>query len=374
MKNFNDKKNKLLKLREIIMRMPNNITKVNMIDGYAQLLGYYKEICGLTIEETKEYDIDTEFVSKYDRKMEKETQKKINEITKLSPYIYTKFNEIIEEYKKNDFCSYEFELYHRVNKDKLYELVAEFFKYLGKDVGKLYNKIILNNNIFLLDDCDYAGISMNALSIDNPCIILKNVEEYLSYYFTLVHEMGHCYQFYLQRNHGHLEVFNPFMETTSLLFEKMFLKFLKEKHEFQKELFDYDIENNIYFLNDLSSSKVICELLMKKDVNNIDMYTLSYESSVPIEELQRKMVKDCGYIMANKLDFSLAEFHYAIGEIIATYFINKMNNDFKNTWNEYKSFIMTCDNYPLEEILDKYMDIDLTKNNIKEFIKKYRTR
>ena len=215
---------------------------------------------------------------------------------------------------------------------------------------------------------------MNALYVDNPCIIIKNVEEYLSYYFTLVHEMGHCYQFYLQRNHSHLEVFNPFMETTSLLFEKMFKYYLIKNHEYNKAMFDYDLENNIYFLNDLASSKVILELLMNKDVNNVDIYDLSYESSVPITELQRRMIMDCGYIMSNKLNFELSEIHYSTGEIIATYFMNKMEKDFNSSWKEYKDFIMTVDNYPLEDIFNKYIDTNLVKNEIKKFIKSYHSR
>lgn len=371
---FSDKKRKLLSLKELIMRMPSNSNKVNMIDGFAQLLGYYQEVCGLSNKEIKEFDIDDEFVDKYDKRITKATQNKISEITKLAPYLYQIYNLIINEYKKNSFCSYEFELYHHVNKEKLYKLVTEFLAYLGNDVGRLYNRIVLNNNIFLLNDCDYAGISMNALNVDNPCIIIHNVEELLTYYFTLVHEMGHCYQFYLQRNHSHIESFNPFMEVTSLLFEKMFYHYLKERCELKKELIDYDIENNICFLNDLAASKVICELLMNKDVKNINIYNLTYESSVDICELQRRMIMDCGYIMPNKLYFELSEFHYSIGEMIATYFMNKMENDFQNSWKEYKDFITTCDDYPLEEILDKYIDIDLIKDNIKKFIKDYHNR
>lgn len=374
MEDFSDKRRKLLSLRDTIIRMPSNMQKVNMIDGYSGLLGYYKEICGLTNKEAKEYDIDNEFISKYDKRITKATQNKINEITIVAPLLYKKIDEIINEYKKNGFCSYEYSLFCRVNPDKLYDLVADFFEFLGNDVAKLYNKIIKNNNIFLLDDCDYSGISMNALSIDNPCIIVRNVEEYLSYYFTLVHEMGHCYQFYLQRNHSHLEVFNPFMETTSLLFEKMFMYYLNKRHEYQKDLFDYEIENNIYFLNDLASSKVILELLTKKDVKNIDIYDLTYECSVPINELHRRMVMDCGYIMSNKLNFELSEIHYSIGEIIASYFMNKMNNDFLSAWKEYKDFITTVDNYPLEDVIEKYIDVNLIKDNIKKFIKKYRAR
>ena len=374
MEDFGNKKKKLLSLKKIIMQMPNNINKVYIIDGYAQLLGFYKEVCGLTIDETKKYDIDEEFVSKYDKRIIKSTQNKIDELSVVAPILYQKYDDIINEYKKNGFCSYEFSLFKRVNPDKLYEIVADFFKFLGTDVAKLYNKIIKNNNIFLLDDCDYSGVSMNALRVDNPCIIIRNVEEYLSYYFTLVHEMGHCYQFYLQRNHSHLEVFNPFTETTSLLFEKMFMFYLIEKHMFKNELVDYELENHIYFLNDLASSKVIFELLMNKDIRNVNIYDLTYESSLSIDELQRKMIMDCGYIMPNKLNLELSEIHYSIGEIIATYFINKMQNDFHSAWKDYKDFITTVDNYPLEDIINKYIDTNLVKNDIKKFIKDYRSR
>ena len=152
------------------------------------------------------------------------------------------------------------------------------------------------------------------------------------------------------------------------------MSFLENERELKKALFDYEIENNIYFLNDLASSKVICELLMNKDLKNIDLYELSYETSVPITRLYQKMVNDCGYIMSNKLNFELSEFHYSIGEIIATYFMNKMKDDYTNTWKEYKDFICTVDDYPLKEVLDKYMDINLIKDNIKEFTKSYRNR
>ena len=372
--NFNDKKKKLLSLREVIMRMPSNMNKVNMIDGYAGLLSYYKEVCALTLEETKEYDIDEEFLSKYDKRITKSTQNKIDEVSNVAPTLYQKYEDIINEYKRNGFCSYEFSLFKRVNPEKLYKIVADFFKFLGPDVAKLYNQIITNNNIFLLDDCDYSGVSMNALSVDNPCIIIRNAENYLSYYFTLVHEMGHCYQFYLQRNQNHLEVFNPFMESTSLLFEKMFMFYLKDNHIFLNDLFDYELENHIYFLNDLSSSKVIFELLMNKDVQNVNIYDLTYESSVPVYELQRKMIMDCGYIMSNKLNFELSEIHYSTGEIIATYFMNKMKKDFNSAWSEYKDFITTVDDHPLEDIINKYIDTDLVKNEIKTFTKSYHSR
>ena len=374
MSDYSKKRKELLNLKEYIIHMPNNINKVKIIDGYAGLLGYFKEISGLTNQELKKYDIDDEFISKYDKRITKSTENKIKETKEVAPILYQKYDEIIKEYQKNNFCSYEFSLFQKVSSNQLYEIVYDFFRFLGNDVVKLYNSIIKNNNIFLLDKCDYSGVSMNSLTTGSPSIVLQNIEKYLTYYFTLVHEMGHCYQFYLQRNHMHIEVFNPFMESTSLLFEKMFAYYLKKNHLYEKDLIDYDIENNIYFLNDLASSKVILELLMNKDIHNVNMYDLTYESSVPVTMLHSKMIKDCGYIMSNKFNFELSEIHYSMGEIIASYFIDEMEKDFNRAWSEYKDFITTCDNYPLEDIIDKYVDTNLIKNNIKKFIKKYRAR
>lgn len=374
MSDYDETKSKLLLVKNRLLRMPNNIRKANAVDGYANLFTYYKEICGFDDSDCPELDLDDDLISKYDRHVVKKTQMKLAEVSKLAPYLYQRYNKLIKIYKDNNFCSFEFSVMGKVNKEEMYNDLEEFLLFLGKDVCELYNKMIKGNNIFVAEDFDVLGVSMNSISIDNPCIILSSEEKYFDFYVTLIHELGHCYQFYLQRNHTHFESFNPFMESTSIFFEKLFIEYLRSKNKYKKDLFDYELEDHIYFLNTISSSKILCDLLSNKDLFDVDAHNLTYKTSTPYDKLIRDMTNDCGYIMENKFDFCLTEFHYSIGVIVAKYFIKRIKEDYKKGMKEYKDFICTVDNYPLKEILDKYFDMDLMEHDIKTFIKSYRTR
>ena len=374
MENSIDKRSILLNVKNKIQRMPNNIKRVKTIEGYANLFGYYKEICGLSDYECVDLDLEDDSVDKYDRYVIKKTKKKLVEITRLASYLYQRYDKLINLYKENEFCSFEFSISDKANIDEMYDNIAEFINLLGKDVGMLYNNMIKGDNIFLLEDPDYLGASMNSISIDSPCMIIQNMEKFIDFYITLAHELGHCYQFYLQRNHTHFETFNPLNETASTFFEKLFVEFLRSKGKYQKAVFDYELEDNIYLLNTLSSSKVLCNLLINKDLINVNAYNLTYQTNTPIEIMLRDMTNDCGYIMENKFDFQLTEFHYSIGNVIASYFINKSKKDFYGTLKEFKDFICTMDDYPLEDILDKYFDMNLMEEKIKTFTKSYHNR
>lgn len=372
MDEYKDKKKKLLGLKKQIMSMPNNIDKSNKIEGYIQLLGYLSEIGAIDEYSFKDYEIDYNTSVKYDRQVVRTTQKKINEISQLSPYLYIKYNWLINEYKKNGFCSFDFSVNGKVDKNEMYNYLEEFLNLLGPDICKLYNRMISRNNIYLLPQFYYLGVSYNSVTIGNPCFIIDDIENYLDFYTTIVHELGHCYQFYLQRNHTHLETFNPYTEVTSLFLEKLFIEFLKTKYKFRKDIKDYELEDHIYFLNDISISKALCKLFMDKDIGDINAYDLSYKTNSSYKEIKGRVLNDCGYVMENKKKLQLTEYHYSLGNIIATYFIDKIKKDFFGTWKEFKDFICTVDNYPLKEVLDKYFDLDLMNDYIKKFIKSYR--
>ena len=113
---------------------------------------------------------------------------------------------------------------------------------------------------------------------------------------------------------------------------------------------------------------------MKNDVYHVNPQTLSYDCSLSPEEMEEKVTRDCGYVLKNRKHYGLDSIQYAIGEWVATYFINKIQTNFLGTWQEYKNFITTCDDYSLEDIMNKYIDTDLVKNDIKRFIKCYKNR
>ena len=373
MDNYTNIKNKLLMVKNHVLRMPNTKKKVIMIEGYYQLLYYYSEIVGLNDDEYQTLAIDDEFTMKYDKYVISNNQKMINEIKKNAPYLYHIFKEIINSYQKEGFCSFECNDEIKTNKEKMYELVWNFLASLDKDALTIYDKMIENNNIFLINEFDCFGLSVNSLAIDNPCIIIQNAPKYFDYYITLVHEIGHCYQFYLQRNQEQFMGFNPYSEITSLLFEKLFINYLMDNH-ILKNSYDYELEDHVYFLNDVSAAKVLCNLFINKNIGNINAYDLSYETSKSKDELLSEMACDCGYIMPNKLNIELDEIHYAIGNMIAIYFNEKLKSNKIHEWKNFKDFLCTVHYLPMSEVLHKYIDLDLINEKIKTFTKSYRER
>ena len=47
---------------------------------------------------------------------------------------------------------------------------------------------------------NYLGVAHDTQPIDDPNIVIKNIGNEFDFYLTIVHEVGHAYQFYLQRN------------------------------------------------------------------------------------------------------------------------------------------------------------------------------
>ena len=89
------------------------------------------------------------------------------------------------------------ENYKKINKDQLDELLNEFFLSLGDDVYNLYVKLCDNSNICISSESDFLAYSLDTKGVDNSCIVISDCENNMAFYFSLVHEMGHCYQNYL---------------------------------------------------------------------------------------------------------------------------------------------------------------------------------
>ena len=372
MDEFKEKKELLIGLKKKIALMSDNKKKSELIEGYCSLYNYIKDASDLSVKEMKKFDLELEDLTKFYKRIHRDTSKKLDELSDCATYIKDKFQKIIDEYKKNDICSYERGNYYKVNIRIMSEYMNQFFETLGTDVYNLYQKMSNAGNISMIYRYETLGVSLNAITIDNPCILLDDIEKYVDFYFTFVHEMGHCYQFYLQQNHFSFETFNVFDEVTSLLFEKLFSGFLANKKLYKKELREIEIEDHLYFLNDISAAKVLCGLIEKDEILSIDTNNLRYVTPYSHLELLGRMVKDCGYIYPNKLDLSFNEFHYSIGNVIANYFYKRISENFIDGWKEFKNFICTANYLPLKEALDKYFDIDLMRDNIKKFVKSYR--
>lgn len=372
MDEFNEKKRILLKHKNHILRMPNNKKKVVMLNAYFSLFSFHQFIMG--VEDIGEINIDEEFTRKFNRYILNDSQKKIDETSKNAPILYNKLEEIIKEYKENEFFKYAYVGYAKVNKERMEQAIWDFFTFLGDDVLKIYCKMITGDNIFLNNVVmNRLGYAMDATPLDNPCIAIQNVPNYLDFYITLAHEIGHCYQFYLQKTQRNCAAFDPYCEITSMLFEKLFIEYLK-KHNLIKDVKKLNLENHLCLLSNISIAKVMCKLLMNDEIGLVNPYDLSYTCSVPKEDLVKEIIADSGYVKPFNLKPELTEIHYAFGYIIANHFVEKLKNDFANEWTNFKNFICTMEYLPMQEVIDTYFDVDLVKEDIKKLTKSYRER
>ncbi len=373
MEELENKKNILLKNKERILKMRNTKEKAEIVDAYIRLLRYYSEVLDENdYDLLEELSIDDEFVGKYDNLVLTDTQKDIDEMYSCVDSLYEKYCKIIETFKENDYCTHAYFINAKVNPQKMKNLVYYFFESLGEDVLNLYLKMADGKNILANNmKMGYMGYTLDTLPIDNPCIVVQNAQKNFAFYLTLVHEVGHAYQFYIQRNQKNYSSLMPYAEITSHLFERLFLDYLKNVHE-DKYCFVFEEEDYNYFLNDVSASKIFCDLMINKNITCIDPYCLA--CLVPEDKMKDELINDCGYVLNYENDINLTILRYSIGKVIAMYFHEKLKNDFNHEWKKYKDFLCTVNYLPMNEVMEKYFDVDLVTENIKKFTKSYHGR
>lgn len=356
-----------------ILRMPNNKNKVNLLASYFSLFTFQNEINSNDyIDES--LLIDCEFTGKYERYIWKETSKLIDELEKNAEKLQELFKTIINTYKEQDFCQYQYIPFIRVNSEKMDKALDDFLGELGDDVQKIFHDMINGKNILLVNkQMDRFGYSLDTSPIDNSCIMIKNIPNCLEFYITLAHEMGHCYQFYLQKNQRANGAFDPYCEITSILFEMMFIEYLKTNQLIESYLV-MKLSENISYLNIFSISKALCKLLITDKKMIIDPFSLKFESKVGKEEINKEIKNDCGYIKPFDIEPTFVEIHYAIGYIIAMNFMEKLKGDFETEWKNFKNFICSVNYLTMEEVIEKYMNIDFVQEDIKKLCKSYRER
>ena len=141
MDELKQKESILLKNKCHILRMPNTKEKVNMLDAYYSLLQYRQIVMGEELYE-EQFDIDNDFSQKYERYIFKDTEKRINEVEANAYLLYDKYQKIIDAYKANGFCEYEYIGFNKVNKKEMEKSIWDFFSILGDDVLKIYYNMI----------------------------------------------------------------------------------------------------------------------------------------------------------------------------------------------------------------------------------------
>lgn len=408
----------LIKNKYHIMHMPCNKEKLVMIEAYTEFISFYRKlVMGYKPRSNRvsldKVTIDDEFLGRYVDCAIRDVKKDLDNIADGSLNLYRKFSNIIDNFHKEYFYSAGYYSKFKVNHNQMLNLIREFFKTLGDDVLNMYDRLYDSNQLIISPLDDYTcGITYNNAPLNDPGIVLMNSENDFLFYMTIIHEIGHCYQDYLLRNQRNFSVLSPYSELTSHLFEFLFFDYLKNIFG---EYYNMDYEKEFYdvYLNMISSSKVVCQLIRNNHIRELHPFSLDYKCCISPERRNELMLDGCGYIIRekeiiekpvepkefkdreeylewqkkvdeikykeesgpdNQSSVDISDIQYAIGQSLAICFREKFKNNFNEEWKKYKDFICTINYLPLDEVINEYMDTNLINKKFSGFIKSYRAR
>ena len=297
----------------------------------------------------------------------------VNELGKLLPNLKEKFSELLDFYHERNFYSINNYQDGRINSDLNGEILDSFFKYLGEDIYEIYQRIILEDKVLISFLTGNLGVTYKTrLDVLSP-VIISSKDDNIFFLNTLVHEIGHVYHINLRKNMTDNYSNNMVEEVISMLFEKLFLKFLQDNH-LLNDAADYLKKYNQYAsINFFAIGKLICEINDKKEIIvNFDSLLIDHDLSE--EEIIERLTKDCGHPMFYE-ELSFYSLYYAIGDIISSYFFYKILNNKEECMRELRDFAVTKLN--CNEVFERYlkdltpmkMYIDEQINNEKTYIK-----
>lgn len=356
--------NKLKRIKNKIEIMPDNKEKAILIANYFKLRAFLVDSKQID-DGDLEYFLHTD-VSDYVKMENKEYVNYVNDLKKNIKNL----NRILINLR-NTYCEGNFNKDKKrkaISRKKALFLIEKFFKTLGSDVYEWYKNFNQENinysfdNTFDTDGCSYLMLG-EKYSYINVCNNSNNLQGYIS----LVHEYGHAYHEYLTRNNVNLTIYNINVEVMSLLFEKLFIKFLGDSYDYRVDInsvwYDYHYEHFWIVMDTIITSF----LLKDGKISSIDAF-LNCKAGCS-DEMVYTYQDALGCVSDNYPNLSLEGYFYIMGNIISDYFLNLMEFDFEKGFKCACNFIQESSLYSIKEIIDKYAsDLSYTKNSIKSVI------
>ncbi len=341
-------------LKKKISMMPASMKRTYLYSNYANLMAFMGRI-GINITEDL---IELDDSDKFDRLYEKRKLEDINELGSNIETLQDIFNEVISYcYEKNLYIA-NFSSRTKINQRNIGYILHDFFASLDPMIYKTFLNCQNNGNLVFTSVEGAGGITFPLLFEQSSKVIVSGDLNYLDSYHTLVHEMGHVYHTELSKNNECFHGFDATCEVVSMLFEKLFCRYLKDHHYYPIQTDNLIKTERLANLNLLVHCDLICDIL-KKDLGAISFDDLSIICPLDAENIMELLRRDCQYIVDFDGSLNLYNFTYAIGDIISSYFYQKIMEDKEKGLRELKDFAANSERLTLEEIIDRYM-MDLT--------------
>lgn len=365
-------KNEIEKLRALqkrILYTRDNKEKYFLLRDYYHLYYFLQ-----TIKQEIPNDIDNlaNFEKMFDGRCRQEQQISIDIIDKNMDRLKDISEEIIKLYHQNNFYSYTNTKYFGVDYRKMSEIMGSFFWNIGDDVLSLYQKMLREKRIKRYDLSNMEGGSLSTMYTDLAYIVLDDKDDNLNFYSNLAHELGHVYEWSLEKNKlMYIYDVHLFSEVVSITFEKLFMLYLDLNNLLKDANFKRQHDFHSSLLNRFAVCKLLC--ILKKEGKLSSFVGDDYEvfSALSKEVIKNQLEKDCGMVYDASKELNLEHFMYIIGDIISSYFYYQIWEDYEKGIEELKNFVREDRLKSSDMIFNKYLsDLSYHKRYIKEFMEK----
>lgn len=362
-----NEKEAIFKIKQLLYKMKSCKSK-KMKEFYLSdivTLEQYLEInYNIVLEDTKilddvSYDID-EVLEDY-------FFKSTNDFISLNDKTKTLANGCINIYDKTGYIMCNPKNFSKYSTKYLNESLKEFLLKIDDNMLNQFKKYVNQGVLVGNYEDSFDGVCFNLVD-DNRQVMAINKSSYLNapsvsevgFFVTLIHEFGHAVHKNIINSTGiNKNYANPFEESISILFEKMYLKYLEENGiSITKELKN---EYNLLLMNSILAR---AGSLAVKDNNLIDNYI------IPEQYFTKKYFDKYTYLF-NCLNCEeyLEPLIYFYGELIASKYLDEYKNDYKNATKDLLEILLKWENTSCIDLLNEIGLKSVPKGIVKDLRK-----
>lgn len=342
-------KDELAKIKYLIKKTPYNKKKILLISDYVKLCSYLDDL-GIVEIDVSLKSLGDDYLW-YKKIHGNEIYKYVNdyfdnidlidEITNKLKIIYQKYPIIITD-KHEDYY---------VNHSEMMNLIHDFLANLDNEIYRVFKHLSESKHILMKKDFDCDGCAYNISSLRYPYVILDDRHANYSDYSALVHEIGHCYEFSINKTNKPLFDFYGLIEVPAIFLQKLFDSYLIKNNCYKNAAFNETVvwrqqmtlrnfvnsfTNNAYFNNQ------IIEILTDND--DIIINKQFYENFDKMEKISLE------YYQPN-----IDNYLYVISDVIANCLINVYEQNHKEGLDLFKRFIRNAYYYSYRENILEYL-------------------
>lgn len=361
--NLEEEIEKLRKMHDKVEMMPDNQKRYWAFKDYLSYYFFLSELFPDNQFPFNPFDFD---VNKVGRRLERDNLVAGIELfdnLDLINEIYGKIREI------NDQCGLfkEYDIRKKIDSKLGVELLEEFIKGMPKRYKDIYYRVMNGNMYNLLEEDNCYAYDLSFCG-EYKILNSSGLNDYEAYY-SIAHELGHCYHFDLVRGRNFQA--NLDNEVSSIFFEIIFNLFV-DKYLYGKE---YGI-NTLFNRQSSFANIVALENVVLSNSFDFRLNDTNINCKLDITNLtdkDKEVLRSIGFI--NKLmevdclerEENISLFTYPLSNLLAIYFADIYMQDKKNGIKLLDNYLMLPPNVQLQERLTMY---DITGDSYKKLIKK----